>query len=253
MAKGCLRVVLFFAATCLGFSHADAAEVRLLSTDYPPYFASSLPNGGPLTEIVVEAYKRVGYGVSMEFVPWIRAMEHGKAGKVDGLHGAWHSREREQWFLFSKPLPGNELVLLKRKGEGPEAFESFGELKPYTIGVVKGYRNPVALEIADVHTDEASSDATNIKKVARGRVDLILIERAVAQYLLAEGLSVYRESLVVVEPPVEVLPLYLMISRKTDGSTRKLNDFNRGLELLHAEGGIERILMSHGMTPAGGS
>ena len=238
-------------ALCAQAAGVCAGEIKLLTTNYPPYFASSLPAGGPLTEIVVQAYARVGHEVHMEYVPWVRAMEHGKDGKVDGLQGAWHSAQREEWFLFSNPLPGNEVVLFKRRGDGPERFESFADLKPYTIGVVKGYRNPSALESQGLRIDQADSDATNIKKLARGRVDLILVERAVASYLLNSELARYRDELEAVEPPVEILPLYVMISKKTTEPDAKLRAFNTGLGLLAADGEIETILRKHGLQNKG--
>ena len=148
---------------------ASAADITLMTTDYPPYFSANLPNGGPLTEIVVEAFKAVGHHASIQFVPWVRAMEFAKAGKVDGLHGAWHSEEREAWFVFSDPLPGNKVVLFKRRGAKPERFTSYADLAPYTIGIVRGYRNPAGFEAADLRTDEADSDVANLRKLANSR------------------------------------------------------------------------------------
>jgi polar amino acid transport system substrate-binding protein len=232
---------------CATFTYAYATEIHLLTTDYPPYFGSSLPNGGPITEIVVEAYKKVGYRATIEFVPWVRGMEYAKAGKVDGLQGAWHSRERERWFVFSDELPGNELVLFKRKGTQPSTFTSYADLKPYTIGIVREYRNPVGFETADLRTDEAHTDATNLKKLVKGRVDLILIDRAVADHLLATKLTAYRDSVEAVEPPVELLPLHIMISREVEQARRKVDDFNRGLGMLESEGGVQEIVKRHGL------
>ena len=76
----------------------------------------------------------------------------------------------------------------------------------------------------------------------------MLIEREVARHLLHNGLAEYRDRLEAVEPPVEMLPLYVMISRATRDPVRKIEDFNRGLALLEAEGGVDAILQRHGMT-----
>ena len=223
----------------------NAAEIQLLSTDYAPYFSSDLPKGGPLTEIVVEAFAKVGHKVTIDFVPWARAMEQAKAGRVDGLHGAWHSVEREQWFIYSDPLPGNELVLFKRKGNPPQEFTGFNDLQPYTIGVVRAYRNPEAFGTGELRTDEADSDSANLMKLAKGRIDLVLIERAVADFLLATELADHRPDLEAIEPPVEILPLYVLLSRQIPEYAEWMDDFNRGLELLRNEGGVKEIISRH--------
>jgi hypothetical protein len=40
---------------------ANENKVVLAYVDYPPYYGKSLENGGPITEIIVQAYKQVGY------------------------------------------------------------------------------------------------------------------------------------------------------------------------------------------------
>jgi polar amino acid transport system substrate-binding protein len=232
---------------CLAFAHAAGSDLSLMTTDYPPYYGSSLANGGPMTELVVEAFRKVGYNTTVEFVPWIRAMEQAKAGKADGLLGAWYSEEREKWFVFSEALPGNELVLLKRKGTTPARFTSFEDLRSYTIGIVRGYRNPEAFDAAALRTDEAISDTVNLTKLARGRVDLILIDRALASFLLSTKLTEYAGALEALEPPLEVVPMYVLISRKLPNYKNAIADFNRGLELLRAEGAVDEIMRRHGM------
>lgn len=67
----------------------------------------------------------------MKYVPRARALADAKAGKADGLHGAWYAKEREEWFVYSDKLPGNEVVLYKRKGSEPHSFMGYPDLKPY--------------------------------------------------------------------------------------------------------------------------
>ena len=166
---------------------------------------------------------------------------------MDGLHGVWHSKRREAWFVFSDPLPGNELVFYKRRGMKPEEFTSYDGLEPYTIGVVKAYRNPTAFQAADLNTDAAVSDQANLRKLANGRVDLILIDRAVAEHLLSTELTEYRDQLVALEPAVEQLALYVLISREIENNLQIVNDFNRGLAAVAAQGKISEILEKHGL------
>ena len=242
-----IKSVLRVLAISLLAASVNAEEIRMVTVDYPPYFGSSLPDEGPVAEIAAKAFKKVGYDLKVSYVPWARAMQDAKAGKSDGLLGAWYAKEREQWFVYSAPLPGNEVVLFKRKGASPASFTSYDELKPYKVGIVRGSRNPPGFDAAELKTEVANSDKLNLTKLAKERVDLILIDRGTAKHIISNELATYEGQLESIEPPLEVLPLYLLISKKIAGYEKKVDDFNRGLKMLQDEGGVQAILQKHGM------
>jgi polar amino acid transport system substrate-binding protein len=247
MVMKCTTILIVSSWCCLAIARANATEVNLITAAYPPYYGPNLTNHGPVTEIIVAAYKKVGYRVNIKYVPWARALEIAKSGKADGLYGAWYSAERAQWFVYSNQLLSNEIVLYKRRGTAPQTFTSYSALRSYKIGIVRGYRNPPAFEAAHLRTDTANTDATNLRKLVAKRIDLILIDRGTATYILTHELHNYRERLEAVEPPVEVLPMHLVISKKVQDYQIKRDDFNQGLELLSAAGGVEAIMQQHGM------
>jgi polar amino acid transport system substrate-binding protein len=242
-----IKKLLIGALLCLASAHASTGEVNLVTVDYAPFYGPTLPNEGPITEIVTAAFKNVGYQVNVKYVPWARAVADAKAGKADGLHGAWFSKEREEWFVYSDKLPGNEIVLFKRKGTEPEAFIGYDDLQPYKIGVVRGYVNPPEFDAADLRTEEANSDKLNLTKLAKGRVDLILIDRAIAKYMLANELAEYKDALEAIDPPLKIEHLYMLISKETDDYQTKLDDFNKGLKTLTEEGGVDEIMKRHNL------
>jgi polar amino acid transport system substrate-binding protein len=241
------KILLIGGLLYLTMASAAANEIELLTAPYPPFHGPNLRNQGPLTEIVVEAYKKVGYRVAVKFLPWARALKLAKEGKADGLHGAWYAAEREQWFVYSQRLPGSEVVFYKRKGTGPQTFTSYEALRPYTIGIVRGYRNPPAFDAANLHTAVTDSDKTNLRILAAKRVNLILIDRYTARSILETELPEHRDHLEALEPAVEALSLYLLISKKAADYQTKVDDFNKGLERLRVEDGIERIMKEHGL------
>jgi len=242
-----IRTLLVSALLCLASAHAHATDINLVTVDYSPFYGPNLPNEGPITEIVTAAFKKVGYQVGIKYVPWARAVADAKAGKADGLHGAWYSKEREQWFVYSDKLPGNEIVLYKRKGTEPQGFTGYEDLQPYKIGVVRGYVNPPEFNAANIRTEEASSDKLNLTKLAKERVDLILIDRAIAKYMLANELTEYKDDLEAVDPPLTIEYLYMLISKETADYQRKVDDFNKGLKALTAEGGVDEIMKRHNL------
>ena len=47
-----------------------AENLTLATVDWPPFYASNLPENGFYTAITKEAFKRAGYDVQIEFVSW---------------------------------------------------------------------------------------------------------------------------------------------------------------------------------------
>lgn len=242
-----VKTLFISALVCLVNAPVQASEINLLTVDYSPFYGPNLPNEGPITEIVTAAFKKADYQVKVKYVPWARAMADAKAGKADGLHGAWYAKEREQWFVYSDKLPGNEIVLYKRKGSGPQAFIGYADLQPYKLGVVRGYVNPPDFDAANLRTEEANSDKLNLTKLAKERVDLILIDRAIAKHILANELAEYKDQLEAVEPPLTIEYLYMLISKESANYQQKVDDFNRGLEALTEEGGVDEIMKRHNL------
>lgn len=226
--------------------YAETQKIILVSSEYPPYFGKQLANYGGLSEIIVEAYRRVDYEVDIQFYPWVRAIRMATDGDCDGMFALWHTQEREQWAAFSDPLPSNELGFYKRKADQIH-FTTFDELKPYRIGTVRGYANPPAFEQATyLQKVEVTKDIQNLKKLANHRIDLVLIDKGLAAYLLETALPEYQETLDWLEPALEITPQYLVISKQTRDYQRKLDDFNRGLAQLIQEGLVDKIRTKHG-------
>jgi polar amino acid transport system substrate-binding protein len=226
---------------------AGEKHVILTSAEFPPYCGEQLESPGVVVEVIVEAYKRVGYTVEIQYRPWKRALEEAKEGAYDGTFTLWHTTEREQWFLFSESLEvPNQISLLKRKGEDIP-FNTLEDLKPYTIGIVRGYANPPEFENATyLQKEEVKEDVFNLKKLLGKRIDLVLIDKGVGMFLMKNQFPESQDAVEWLEPPLQVIPQYLGISKKTADSQQKLDDFNLGLKRISEDGTLQKILSSYG-------
>jgi polar amino acid transport system substrate-binding protein len=244
------RRLFFFAALApvlmLSAARAQADSVTLATTDYPPYYGPQLPQGGVIAEIAREAFRRQGYTLRIEWYPWARALKTAQDGSVDGLLGLWRSAERELWLDFSLPLPANQVGFFQR-ADAPVAFKSMGELKGRRIGIVRGYVNPKSFVDAQLPTEEASDDTTNLRKLAAGRVDLILIDKGVARYLLRSTLPELQSRLMWLEPPIETFALYVGFTKRLPRHERLLAAFNRGLQEIEKDGTLQRLVGAAGI------
>ena len=231
-----------------GFSEqSDEKTVHLLYINYPPYYGKSLVNNGPISEIIVEAYKLVGYQVKLQFIPsWAASFEMVRHGQYDGLYAAWYRKEREQWFAFSDPMPPNEIGFFKHKNDNI-SFKTLTDLKPYSVGVILGYSNAPEFEKAQLKIEAVQNDQQNMSRLIMKRIDLAYIDRGVAQYILENKYPDFIDEIEWLPPAIEIANQHIIFSRKTDRFQQKLDDFNKGLQMLTEQGRVKKIMQKHGI------
>lgn len=237
--------VLLWSATGL----AQAETIKLTSCEWPPYASRSLLNQGFTSEIIAEAFKRVGYETQFRFLPWKRAMLECDRGHYHALYSAYYSRQRAEKYALSQPYAQSPLVFCARKDADIE-YQGLYDLIPYRIGVVMGYVNTPEFDNADYLTkDEARDEVQNLLKLLNGRVDLIVIDKYVAIRMLKTHprLQGKRDQVRFLEPALAMKPLYVMFSRAVPGYEQRVADFNQGLEKVKADGLISDILEKHGL------
>src|SRR6185369_8496065 len=97
--------------------------------------------------------------------------------------------------------------------------------------------NPVFDAATYLKKEEAVSDEVNLRKLHYGRVDLVFIDRLVAEHLLRGALAEYRDSLEMLEPPIEdAKPLYIAYSRKSLAMEKLREDCDAGMKEIVSDG-----------------
>ncbi len=225
---------------------AASKTIKLATLDWEPYIGRDLKDNGYVAEIVREAFRRKGYTVKIKFLPWARVLKMAKDGKVDGYFPEYYSAERENEFLFSNEFPGGPLGFFKRK-DSDISYNKLTDLKPYRIGVVRGYVNTKEFDAADyLKKEPALDDLTNIKKLLAGRIDLLVADKFVGLDLLERNLSNHVGDIEFVQPALELKPLYVCFPRTLSASQMYNKVFNAGLKEIKEDGTLDKILTKHG-------
>ncbi|MEJ6000513.1 substrate-binding periplasmic protein [Paucibacter soli] len=241
---------------CSSYSKADSTEpeampaeakvLHLVTTEFAPYMGEKLPEQGVAVALARAALASQGWRLKVAFRPWARALTELEAAQHDGVIGAWYQPERERFMDFAKPMGIDNLVgyfgLAKRYGVGTKQLPL--DLAGLHIGTVQGYANPQAFEQAvqlGAKADPARDDLTNLRKLLAGRVDLVLIDKGVARYLISTELKGAATQFVWLEPALERMPLHIAMakSRPQHQALRELMD--RGQEAIARSGEYERI------------
>lgn len=235
-------LILLLTASNLAF----AEKIRLSTLDWPPYIGEKLTSQGFVAEVVTKAYAQEGYDVELTYLPWARVVAMAKSGEFDGYLPEYYSESLKKDFLISDPYPGGPLVFFKRKGENI-SFNSLEDLKPYTIGVVRGYVNTEEFDNASyLKKDAVRDDLTNIKKLVAGRIDLMVADKFVGYHIIDTKFPKAKGKLDIIEKVLEEKDLYLCISKKTPGASKKIEAFNKGLEKIKTSGKLKEVLAKHG-------
>ncbi|MCW8109338.1 transporter substrate-binding domain-containing protein [Alteromonas ponticola] len=248
-------VFLLFLIAWIGTADAEPSTASTQPTvilaygEYPPYYGRGLYREGFISEIVVKAYALSGYEVELVYLPaWQRSVEETKNGRFDGLLTMWHSQRREQWFLFSNPLPANEIGFYKHV-DSPFTFNSVDDLASARVGTVRGVIYPPELEDAGAVVEEVTYLKQNIAKLLKQRIDMALTDKAVGRHILLSLYPEHKDDIIFIEPSLALINQHLVISRKADNAQEKLNAFNRGYAILKESGEIVRLATKYGIEP----
>ncbi|MTI06100.1 transporter substrate-binding domain-containing protein [Roseibium denhamense] len=178
---------------------AFAEPLKLTTLHWPPYVEAD--GEGPNTDVVRDIFSLAGVQIEVEVFPWNRAI---KLAEEDtgwiGVFPEYYSAEIDaekggSRCLFSKSFGVSPVGFLKPEN-GDFNWSDHDDLTQYVIGVVRGYVNETRLDamIADqkVTAELSENDEQNILKLAFRRMDAIVIDKLVFDYLKSKSVAVAR-------------------------------------------------------------
>lgn len=246
---------LFLVITAIASSAVAQQTVRLATLDWEPYIGSKMRKNGYVAEIVVEAFKRVGYKTEIIFFPWARAVKIATSGQLDGVFPEYYHDTRKDKFLFSEPFPGGPVGLFKRKDTvatysvNPQInqVEALRGLQDSSFGVVRGYINTAQFDAASfLKKEEVASDELNLTKLYHRRIQFIFIDKYVAEHLIKKKFPHYEAELEFMSPALEIKLFYIAFSKQAVDYQNKIKAFNTGLQQITHDGTLAQIMKQHG-------
>lgn len=213
------RLLTILLLSCMSLL-ARAEQLRIVTDPWAPYVYEE--NGQPKGidyEVTAEVFKRLGVDVRWEFMPWKRCMLMVEQGLADGVIDIFQNELRStQLYYPSEPLSVVEFVLFQAN-DRPHDIKSLDDLRNLTVGTSAGYDyGPGFLQSTLFQREAAPTQEANFGKLLRGRIDLLITDRRVGRYMLAQlGLG----------QQISELPL-VVIRQKQYLAVRK----NAGMDLL---------------------
>ena len=230
---------------------AQTEELTIVTGELSP-FTSANPEESYLTEVLQEVGKEMGVTFTIKFLPWKRCVQQVDRLQAWGAFPYTRISEREKKYFFSDRLYFIEDKFFYYSQDGKKRdipYADLQDLKPYSIGGIRGYYYVKDLENAGLHLELVTDEEQNPKKLAAGRVDFIITNETVGWYLIKKLFPPEEvKNFGTLEKPYVVSHSCLMTSKSYPNTQKLLTRFNAALNKVKETGIYQRIIEKYGVT-----
>ncbi len=227
-----------------------AAQLQFCFDPYPPFTLGEdgAPNGGLNVELLDAVTDRIEeLSATVTLLPWQRCQTVVRNGEMDGILPLYANDERAEYLAFTTGVFEMESVLWHRAdqfAEGDVWNGNFEEISGLRLGMLNGGYIDGVMEamFEDAHPITRARDVPTLMELLLvGRIDLVALDATVGRYVLAK--HGWQEQVHSLARPISSNLLHFGLS-KVSGAERYLEDFNRAIEAMHADGTISLIMGS---------
>jgi ABC-type amino acid transport substrate-binding protein len=213
--------------------------VSFCFNEWPPFTMTEEGKAvGISVDILTEASRSEHLKPHFSALPWKRCLEEVRKGNIDAVIDA---ASRSEFVQGPTSFSEYTNTFWVRKENLLKIF-NLEDLRNKIVGLVHGYDYPVSLmdemRLYDIVIEHSVDDATNIRKLAFGRVDSIVSDLAsTLQYARKHGLRLRP-----LEPTHSLDSLYVSFNSEAKGLQGRID---RAVARLIADGAVDRIYRFH--------
>lgn len=238
MSSKLLSTLLFLFSLSL---IAQESKLTLGSDVWPPFTNKDTKRAIAL-DIVKESLSRNKVESQQEIVEFNDVLVRISNGTFDGSAALWKTPEREETLLFSEPYLENRLILVGLKGTKVD-YKSVEELNNQSIGVVANYAYEDSLINADnLNLVYGKSDQENLEKLFDRKIDFMLVDELLIQYLLKYQYNDVQKYLVIAEEAFQTQKLYFALRKDVPNAKDIIENFNATIKKMMLDGTYNQIL-----------
>ena len=235
------KILLFILALLMSNVSYSLEVITLVSDPYPPYVQEDESTGVISGSAIDKIRKIFSYipEVKVEFRirPWVRAMIEVEEGSADAVLQISFKQERTRKFQFTAPYISGRLNLYYNRFKYPKGinWKALPDLTNYSIGTVRGYYYSEEWSEAEKNGVVNSSQLTNaeslIQFIVLDRVDIILLNKEVAELKLAE--LDLQHKIIPLTKPLKTYSWHMAFSHRTQAKRLipKINEIIHTLKL----------------------
>lgn len=247
----------FVAAALTLMSSATPLRADVLSLradEWCPYnCAPGSDRPGYMIEIAQEVFGRAGYQVDYQVLNWMRSIAETRSGRYSAIVGAITNEAPD--FIFPSEAMGMISDGFAIREGSDFRYKGLGSLEGHTIGVIRGYEyyEGINAYIKKHINDRTRVQVTsgddaleqNLKKLAAGRIDIVIDDQNVLNLAIQElGLS---DRLEVADNDGTLKPAHIAFSPADDKAPEYAAILATGINDLRASGRLDEILKRYGL------
>lgn len=227
----------------------EIKQVKLSSFYYPPFYF--IENGmiqGIAVDLVNELFGRLQINVDLRLYPLQRALKNLEYGESDAMMILIKTPDREKFLHYTAPVTTVRGLIWRAadRNDVQIEYKSLSDLRPYTIGVTRGYSYGEAFDRflhSHPEVEIAGSDLQNYKKLVSHRIDLFPGNEIVAKGLFKQYPEL-KEKLTHSQKSFIEWVLHMGISKRSE-LVSLTSQINSTLADLTREGFIDQTIQKY--------
>ncbi|MHB8764993.1 MAG: substrate-binding periplasmic protein [Deferrisomatales bacterium] len=233
---------------------AGADVVSLVADEWCPINCEpGAAKPGYAVEVARLVFEKAGHTLEYKTMNWARSLEEARRGKFSGVIGAIPADAPD--FVYPAESVGTFANAFFVRAGSPWRYQGIPSLAGVALGVIRDYAYGDELDAyVERHRSDpkrvqvASGDDAldiNLKKLAAGRLDVVVESAAVGRYAVHTlGLT---DRVVFCCDDGEALPSYIAFSPANPRAKEYAELLSKGLVELRASGKLKEILAAYGL------
>ncbi|WP_438465447.1 substrate-binding periplasmic protein [Marinomonas sp. PE14-40] len=229
-----------------------STTLKLVSLEYPPYIevVDNQVTGIAVT-LIKEVFQSINQPISIEVLPWARAIAYVKKGRADAIFTAFKTKEREVFLDYNQGVLFDQKIRLVVHSDYANSLSKVAQTSPdysaYRLCIVnKVSYGPLIDEAIEnrefKQVQRTMSSGSCAKMLEAKRIHIWVSNEFGAKNDIAK--LGFNESLSLLSPPIQVTPSYIAFSKKKD-HTLLIKEFDRVLKQFKDNGRYQEIVDSY--------
>lgn len=241
MMPRCIVRVLLACLAIIGAAGSANADNRLfiVTEDYPPYEMAEPQNGlrGFDHEVATEAFRRMGYGADIRFLPWVRALGEAERGAAVGVLTCAYTPERDRFLIYSDPISTFTEGFFVRYGHRGPSIATVSDVVGQRVASMAGYESFETLKNLNAGPVEVPTTKSGLFMLKADRFDYLHAGLEATRFIAREhGLSGEFRFI-----PTAIEDFHFCFSRAYPGVGELVDGFNTALADMRRDGTYDAI------------
>jgi len=180
---------LLFIFLLLSFTaHSNEETLNIVTEDWPPFILKGQEVSGIVTNNIREILRYTDIKYSIDVYPWARSFHLATTNPDVLIYSIYRTKQRESKFHWFCPIYKSTPIHAYKLASNNINIDSLEALKTSVVGIMRGDNSHnYFLQkgfIEGVNLDISSNEEANLKKLIKGRVDVVIQSQESLNYRL---------------------------------------------------------------------